>query len=448
MYFLFSRMTTVLLFTVLALSSGWLQAQTKLTLPQAVLLAQTNDPWLQGNTLRQSALENRSIASGSLPDPTVSIGLLNMPTNTWDFDQENMTQFKVGVAQMFPRGDSLALRQSQQKLESTKHPLFTEERKANLSVRVSQLFLDAYLAQNTIKLINGDKALFEQMVDVAEANYSSAIGNTRQQDVIRAQLELVQLDDRLTIQYQKLEMSIAGLSQWLHSQDNIDVVFNIDLDVQPSVARAFPWPMETKYFSRSKIAQQITDHPSILALDVEHRVAEKSVKLAKQRYKPQWGVNASYAHRDDTQTGVNRADFFSIGMTFDVPLFTGNRQDRQVSATIAEAEAVKTDKLLLVRKMVSNVEKEWRHLNRLTERQSLYQNKLLKQSRQQAEASLTAYTNDDGDFSEVVSAKIVELNARILALQIDIEVLKTIARLNYFFTQTNPSNSLTAKEIQ
>jgi hypothetical protein len=46
-------------------------------------------------------------------------------------------------------------------------------------------------------LIERDRVLFEQLVDIVKASYSSAQGNTRQQDVIRAQLELARLDDSL-----------------------------------------------------------------------------------------------------------------------------------------------------------------------------------------------------------------------------------------------------------
>ena len=53
--------------------------------------------------------------------------------------------------------------------------------------------------------------LFEQMVDIANASYSSAVGTTRQQDVIRAQLEVVQLDDKKAFAYQKLNTAKAQL---------------------------------------------------------------------------------------------------------------------------------------------------------------------------------------------------------------------------------------------
>ena len=51
--------------------------------------------------------------------------------------------------------------------------------------------------------------------------------------------------------------------------------------------------------------------------------------------------------------------------------------------------------------------------------------------RQQAEAALTAYTNDDGDFAEAVRSQIAEVNAKIDALAIAINRQKLIAEANY-----------------
>jgi outer membrane protein TolC len=131
-------------------------------------------------------------------------------------------------------------------------------------------------------------------------------------------------------------------------------------------------------------------------------------------------------------SGDNRADLFSVGVSFDLPLFTKNRQDKQLIASVAKAEAVQTDKLLATKRMLSNLEKELMQLRSLTKRKNLYTDHLLAQSNEQAEATLTAYTNDDGFFSDVVRARISELNTKILALEIDINRLKTISRINYF----------------
>ena len=43
-----------------------------------------------------------------------------------------------------------------------------------------------------------------------------------------------------------------------------------------------------------------------------------------------------------------------------------------------------------------------------------------------------ALLHDDGDFAEAVRARIAELNARIEVLNIDIDIYKTLAQLDYF----------------
>jgi hypothetical protein len=69
---------------------------------------------------------------------------------------------------------------------------------------------------------------------------------------------------------------------------------------------------------------------------------------------------------------------------------------------------------------------------RLNQRKALYEARLLREIHDQAEAALTAYTNDVGDFAEVVRARIAELNANIDYLNITIDRLQTVAELNYF----------------
>ena len=453
-----SNLTSLSTALILGLSVFSAQAEKVVSLEQAITLAQQNDPWLHGSRLKQSAVENRSIASGTLPDPKVSLGIMNLPTDTWDLDQEGMTQLKVGVSQMFPRGDSLEIKKDQLQIESTKFPLLREDRKAKLKSQVSQLWLDAYLAQKTIKLIEDDWSLFEQMAEVAKASYSNVVGKTRQQDVIRAQLEIVQLDDRLTSQKQKLETTIARLNEWLHiyDADRLNESFNFDAQPLefsvskelPSIQLNNPTVLKASNYSRNLLAQALANHPAILAIDVKRKSLEKGVELAKQKYEPQWGVNASYAYRDNMPSGDSRADLFSVGVTFDLPLFTENRQDKQVAASIADSETIKTEKLLLTKQMISVLEKELRQLKRLSDRQSIYQEQLLKQTHDQAEASLTAYTNDDGDFAEVVRARIAELNTRISALRIDVDALKTVARINYFFAHSQSNSNAEHKSMQ
>ena len=434
-------------------------AQNDITLDKAINLAWQNDPWHQGNRLKQQAIENMSIASGQLDDPRVTVSMMNLPTDNWDLDKEGMTQLKVGVSQMLPRGETLAIKKRQLKIKSTQYPLLAENRKAMLKRQVSQIWLDAYLAQQSIALIKTDWVLFEQMAEVAKASYSNVIGKTRQHDVIRAQLEIVQLEDKLAAEQQALEVNMARLNEWLQVYDDFAAFDSAAFDsaafdmgsqpIQYNVSKQLPAIklinqsifdqsiLDNPNYSINALAAELFYHPAILVIDVKQKVAEEDILLSKEQYRPQWGINASYGLRDNMPNGDSRSDLVSLGVSFDLPIFTDNKQDKQVAAKVAASEAVKTEKLLLAKKMIAAVDKEFRQLKWLSQRQDIYQDKLLKQTHDQAEASLTAYTNDDGDFAEVVRARIAQLNARISALKIDVEKLKTIVRINYFFTRSS-----------
>ena len=417
-----------------------------LSLDEVVKAARGNDPWLVGNQHMQDSLLSLSTASRTLPDPKMSVGVANLAADSFDFDQEAMTQFKVGVSQMFPRGDSRDIKAKQLDLSSQQHPYQREDRRAKVTVAASLLWLNAYKAQESIALIDNDRDLFEQLVDVAEASYSSALGRTRQQDIIRAQLELTTLDDRLTVLNQHQEMYIQRLSEWLSDyflgeytdtagQDSLLQSWRLTLARElPDTDMLNP----TLYLSTATATPQtlfehMSQHPAVMAQERKIDASTAGIELAEQKYKPEWGINASYGYRDDDPLANTRADLFSVGVTFDLPLFTNNRQDKEYQSAVSQSAAVRTEKWQLLRKLIASFESAKVQLRRLDERRALYRDKLLPQMHDQAEASLTAYTNDDGDFAEVVRARIAELNARISALDIEVERQKIIIQMNYFF---------------
>ncbi len=395
-----------------------------LTLNGVVEYALTHEPWLQANKYQQEAIEAQSIAAGTLPDPVLTVGLMNLPTDGFAFDQEGMTQFKVGLSQQFSRGDSLALQQQALRQSAEQYPWQRADRQAQVKAIVTEAWLNAYRAQQSIQLINQDKALFNQLIDITEASYANSLGTTRQQDIIRAQLELTRLEDKLVMLEQQFDSAKKRLAQWLP----IDMLSGPVSSDNGDVAALMPY----QNMQPTGVTEVLMGHPAVVAIEHALRAKSTQIEVAKEAYKPQFGMNVGYGYRDDTPMGSSRADLFSIGVSVDLPLFTDNRQDQQVNAAIANAEAVKTTKLITLQKLQGQYFKELSQLSRLAQRRALYVEQLLPQMAEQAEATLNAYTNDDGDFSEVMRARISELNAKIDALNIDIDTQITLARLNYY----------------
>lgn len=406
-----------------------------LSLRDAIDTALHNDPWLVGNLQQQKDLEAKAIASATLPDPKISLSLANLATDSFEFKQENMSQLRLGASQMLPRGNSLGLKKKKLTQLSQALPHQRHNRRAQLSLQVSQSWLDTYKAQESLALIVENRPLFEQLIDIAQSKYTSTVGKTRQQDVVRSQLELTRLDDRATRLKQQQEAGLAKLSQWISDEES----FALDIHIE-SKAKAVTLYLDRQLPKLDPPSHHTTDtstvlltHPAVLALDKHIKASQTDISLAEQRYKPQFGLNAAYGYRDDAPSGMERTDFVSVGLGFDLPLFTGKKQDQEVNAAISDAESMKTRKWLLLRKLFAGFEAADTQLLRLNERQHLYKTRLLPQMREQSEASLNAYTNDVGDFAEVMRSRIAELNAHIDHLSINVDKQKTIAKLNYFF---------------
>ena len=437
--------TLIVSVALVQLAKAKTQSTGELSLKDALHQAQEYDPWLSKSKHHQAALYEQSLASNALPDPKLSVNLANLPTDTFEFNQEPMTQLKVGISQMIPRGESLELKSKHYKTLSDQQPWLRENRKASVSLTTANLWLDAYKAQASIELLEKNKGLFEQLTEVAAAGYSSSFSKVHQQDVIRAELELTRLEDKLFQLKQNQQIALKKLNEWTgkdsfyeHADDR-QILYSTKVSSQlPTIKRLYPEQLlatTSTIFNSSEVIEKVQQHPLLISIDKKIMAGEVGIELAKQAYKPEWGFSASYAYRDSTPSGIDRSDFFSVGVTVSMPFFNSSKQDSQVKSAISNREAMKDDKWLTLRNFLSSIEAEIATLQKLEERNALYQQSLLPQMSQQAEAALNAYSNDVSDFAEVVRARIAELDASLELLSIHTEKVKSIMKLNYYFIQ-------------
>jgi len=93
---------------------------------------------------------------------------------------------------------------------------------------------------------------------------------------------------------------------------------------------------------------------------------------------------------------------------------------------------IRTEKLLIKRELMSGLSSAYQQYTGLSERFAIYRDTIVPQMKHQSAAALNAYTNDIGDFAEVVRAKIAELDAQIMLLNIDVSKRKALSNIDYF----------------
>ncbi len=388
-----------------------------LTLDEAVQIAVDSDPVAARYDALADGLQAESTARGQLPDPRLRFGFLNLPTDTFKLDQEPMTQVLVGVQQMFPRGDLLDNRSRQdQAMASAERGNATDQR-LKTAAAARKNWLDLYYWQRAIDVVGESEALFAQLVDITRALY--AAGRQNQHDVVRAQLELSRLADRKTQYRSQADVMRAELAKWIGAQH-----------AERPLADAFPELAAVP--SKAQLSQRLSEHPQLLSSEAQIHAMDAQVSQARDRYSPEWGLDVSYGWRDGTNAdGSDRADFASVMVVMDMPLFTGQRQDQELAARQRQAGAARLARDDKQRQLQGMLDADYATWERLGERLALFENDVLPQSEQYALATQQAYQNDRADFPTLVRARIDELDTRLQTLRLRTERAKAQAQLIY-----------------
>ncbi len=419
------QIISLILGGVFGMISPFAFSEPVLTLEQAEQMALVDEPGIISQQWQMQSLSAQSIADGQLMDPKLQVGLNNLPTDTFEFDQENMTQFKVGIMQQFPSGDSLNIKQQKTQKQSELLLSQISDRKLSIIKEVRLTYFEIYYWEKARKTIRQNKRFFSQLVDIVQSMFS--VGRNNQQDLIRAQLELSRLDDRLVKITQKINTQRSKLSRWIGAQNSAQAL--------TTQLPALSVPVISDDFET--LSQLFYTHPKILEIDKKQEISRKDIELVKESYKPGWALNVGYGYRDNMPNGGKRADFLSAGVTIDLPLFTANRQDKKLLAKEHSYQSLKDKRVEMLRQLVANLQQEVANEEQLQNRHQLYNNLLLPQAKQQTQASLLAYQSDRGDFADVMRAYIDDLNVKLDERRIAVDHLQSKAKILYFTSSFN-----------
>lgn len=388
-----------------------------LTLGEAERLSLEDEPGMARFNASAEALAQRATADAQLPDPKFRFGLMNFPTDTFNRTQEPMTQVQLGIQQAFPRGDSLAVKARRTEVLSGAQRELATDRGLKILQELRLSWLELYYWLGAQLIIEQNRGLFTQLVQVTQHQY--AVGKHNQQDVIRAQLELSLLDDRLEKIGIRQEQSRAELGRWLGADHG---------------RRPLPeqFPRLPELADRGSLEAALIEHPLIRADRSKVIAGQQAVALAREAYKPGWALGVNYGFRGgETPNGRERADFLSASVTVDLPIFRDKRQDRSLAASQYELEAMRFARDERLRELRQKLDSHYAQWWRLGERAALYANTLQTQAQENAQASLLAYQNDNADFAALTRARITELDTQLKALRIRVDRAKAQARLLY-----------------
>jgi len=349
-----------------------------------------NNPGLEAAAKRALAAEKAVSPAGVLPDPQITLGAMNLPVNSFSFEQEPMTGKLVSLMQMIPFPGKLGLAEDMARDDAAAAGFQREEVRNQVAAMVKRAYFDLYAVDRSRETVEQNKALMEQFVRVAETKY--ATGSGLQQDVLRAQVELSKLEDDLVMWSQKRLAAAARLNALLNRPAGSP------FEITPAEL-SLPEGPPPATSSESVEARR----PLLLALKERLEKADSAVKLAGRDYWPNFTLGASYAQRDNLANGAVQHDFFSATISLNIPL----HRKRRLAARVAEREldraAVSADYRNALAGVMAEVDTLGAELDRNRKRVDLFEGGILIQARQSLESAQAGYQVGKVDFLTLIN---------------------------------------------
>ena len=337
------------------------------------------------------AARARVLGANRLPDPALQLQLMNRNLPGLGLnDPLGMNQLQL--TQMIPLAGKLGVAGQAAEARANSAQAAVSEviwsRRANAAMAFFELHrLDATLAitGETLRLLQGISASVTQMY---------AVGDARQADVLRAQLET----NRMTGEAEEMTRMRAAMAARLNAlldrnvTDSIGATMKPDLpDRPPSVDALVDRALASRGMLRSAAA------------DVQ--AAAASERLARREIWPDLEVGISYGQRGMPDGNTDRMVSLMLGAT--VPIWAKSRQLQMRDEAIAMREMADADLAVVRAETRGKIAELVAQITGIARLRSLYTRSILPQAEATAHSARDAYQTGTVDFMTMLDALMV-----------------------------------------
>jgi len=280
-----------------------------ITLDELIKEALDNNPEIQAVKMKYEAAKARPIQESTLPDPVVGFMSENMgnPIPFTTIGEEAGSKAGFSFTQEIPYPGKLKLKgeiaDKEAQIEETNY-IAT---KLNVIAQLKIAYYDYYFLTKAIEIVNKDKELLEKLEKIAEAKY--AVGKGIQQDVLKAQVEISVLLNRLIVLEQQKNSVVALINKLLNRKP--DTPLGKPVDFQKP---ALNYSLEELY----KIAWD--KNPMLKAKNIMIEKSSAELNLARKEYYPDFMVGISYGYSGKF------ADMWKLEAGLRIPLYYWRKQ--------------------------------------------------------------------------------------------------------------------------
>ena len=392
-------------------------ATASLTLVEVYRLALVEQPGLLAEAANVRALREQSVAAEQLPDPQLLTGITQLPVNGGEalsLRDDDFTALSVGISQEFPRAAKRELRAAALEQQAMGAQLALTDLEQRVRLEVGRAYIAIVAAVHGAQIL--ERLTTEAVRQRDVAGIDLVAGRGAQPELLAAQVEAALVTDRGRALRQREQVGRAGLARWIGAAADRPVDGRLPVLPDPPAL--------------GQLLDHLPDHPSLAAPATSAALAATELRLATAELKPDWRMEVRYDHR------LEFPDLVTLMVGIDLPLFTGNRQDRSSAAALERLSAATAQRDDRLREVTATVTAAYREWQAGTERLRYYDEALLPPSTGRVEAALAAYRAGRGSLSAVLDARRSLLETELMRLDLATQVAGDRLQLQYFDMET------------
>lgn len=373
---------------------------------------------------KRDVAKNKIPQLSNLPNPMLTFGLMNLPTSSFSFNEEPMTQKAIGLQQSFPFPGKLSAMEDAAAIDTSIIDKEIKDAENEIRKNVEQNYYTLSFFRKNIELAEQSKNLLEKISEVVSTKYS--VSTASQQNLIKVQLEITDISDKIEDLKSKEGSAVASLNALLLQKANseiltetFDSIKTIDITVE-------------QLDSLAKV-----NRPYLQGIQLSQEKGKLKESVAEKDYLPNFTLGVQYGQRDKLQkTGMPQNDFLSFTLGISVPINYGGKISSKVDEAVSIQELYTQQYYQAVQYLSGVFGTDVTDLNSLKDRIDLFENGLLQQANQNLSSALSSYQVNKVDFINVIDAQnqLYRIETKLYKLKTD--YLKKIAELE-FLTGSN-----------
>jgi outer membrane protein, heavy metal efflux system len=385
-----------------------------LTLDELVLEALEKNPEILAARRKFDAVTKRPSQVSTLPEPKFSFTNLGVGHPASALNGSDFAYVGVGVSQEFPFPGKLSLMKQVAKKEADSERQMVLETELRVVSRLKQAYYDLYYSHKAIEIVEKNRELLDKFTKIAEAKYR--VGSGIQQDVLKAQVEISTLMQRLEM----LGQQKASLSAFVNSL--LDRPVSTELGTPAQVNKSqLNRPLEELL----RVAQE--NAPRIRSRQEMLDSGAFALNLARKEYMPDFGGSFQYQ-----KTGSLYPDYYMATLEVKVPLYFWRKQRLGVEEAATRLVEMRHEYRMTSQEISFGVKDQFLMAKTSERLLAMYEQGVIPQAAASLESALAGYQTGKVDFLTLINNLTVLLNFEMDYYRELSNQQKAVARLEEF----------------